>query len=633
MTSLPFRSDIEGLRGVAVILVIAFHLDLPFVTGGYIGVDVFYVISGFLITSIIQRGTTLQPASLADFYNRRIKRLLPAFLFVLGVTTIGCMWFMLPDDLISYCKSVRESLLLRSNHFFARETSNYFAPDAGDLPLLHTWSLSIEWQYYLVFPAAFLVIKRLVTQRWLFAVMLGLTVVLVMVSAMAVRQPGGAYFSATARAFEFFLGALVALARQSAVPRTAANTLVALSVAGLACVAVAFSPQTPFPGTNALIVCLLAAVSLRYGANSTILSNRVMVHIGRRSYSLYLWHWPIVALASYLQLRNSAYASALLLIPILLMSEFTYSFIERPGIRLQAGIPASFSKLVVLPILVALAMLQIVREFEGFPGRLGPEAARVFRTLKEFDRDRKRCNDLDAGADIERCAFGDLAATDRALLLGDSHAQHYWALVETLARHAHVKVYGLTNGECLALDGARLIRHGVPYTYCTDVTRDHYATIATGKYKYVFLGQRWIGYPESELELLEPTIAAIINSGAIPVLLEPIAENGTNASKCFFRHIKLRESYRDECTISADNDFAREKKQFVDELIERVRRRHPELIVVDPKVVQCDARKCQTVIDGIPIYSDLHHLTDFGAETLAARLLRRSGNPLSVRSP
>ena len=634
-TSLPFRSDIEGLRGVAVLLVIAFHLDLPFVTGGFIGVDVFYVISGFLIASIVQRGVTLQPASLADFYGRRIKRLLPAYLFVLACTSIACAILMLPDDLISYFRSVRETLLIRSNHYFLREISNYFAPDASDLPLLHTWSLSIEWQYYLLFPAGFLTIRRLVGERRLVPCMLVLTAALVVVSAIAVQEPTVAYFSATARAFEFVLGALVAVAKPAALTRNGANAAIALSVAGLLALAVAFSPATPFPGLNALAVCLLAAVIIRYGASSTILSHRWIVYVGRRSYSLYLWHWPVVALAGYVQLRHpgSIHETVVLLLLIFMLSEFTYTFVERPGIRLRSGFPASLGLLYMLPLGVAVATLPVVRAFDGYPGRLGPESTHVFEVIKKFSRDREHCNDLAVGADIEPCAFGDPAATDRALLLGDSHAQHYRAFVDTLASQARVKVYGLTNGECLALAGASLTRHGAPYTYCTEATREHYAMIAKGKYKYVFIGQRWIGYPESQLELLEPSVEAILASGAIPVILKPIAEDGRNASKCFYRHLKLRQAYKDDCNIRADNDFERDKKKFVDALIERIRQRHPQMIVVDPKVVQCDARECETVVDGMPIYSDLHHLNDFGSETLARRLIRKTGNPLVGNAP
>lgn len=627
--SIPYRGDIEGLRGVAVALVVAFHLDL-FVPGGFIGVDVFYVISGFLIASLIERGVTLRPASLADFYSRRLKRLLPAFLVMLAVTTAACLLLMLPEDLIGYWKSVRESLLFRSNRFFAREIASYFAPDASTLPLLHTWSLSIEWQYYLLFPAGFLLLKRFVPRRMIFGSMLALTAMLVAVSVLEAGQPGGAYFSATARAFEFMLGASIALAPTASLARKRANVVVAAALAGLAYLAFAFSPRVTFPGLNALLVCLLAGLVIRYGAASTLLAGRGTVYLGQRSYSIYLWHWPIVALAGYLDLRSatSLPVNLALLIPILLISELSYSFVERPGLRARMGFAGSSLLLYAAPLLVAVALMPVLRHYDGFPGRLGPEAARIFGTLKAAARDRERCNDLDPGADIEQCAFGDLGASDRALLLGDSHAQHYWAFVDVLAKQARVKVYGLTNGECLALEGVHLIRNGRPYAGCTEATRAHYEMIAGRGFRFVILAQRWIGYPESELALLDGSIEAIVRSGATPVVLKQVAEDGRNPSKCFFRHIKLRQRYQEDCDIAADNPFAREKKRYVDGLIARAGRRFPSLVVIDVQRVQCGIGPCATVIEGAPIYSDLHHLSDYGSETLARRLVSLTGNPL-----
>jgi len=426
----------------------------------------------------------------------------------------------------------------------------------------------------------------------------------------------------------------VALVAPASMARARANLTVAAAVAGLVCLAIVYSPRTSFPGINALLVCLLAAMAIRYGANSTLLSSRWIVHVGRRSYSIYLWHWPVVALAGYLNLRDagSLAANLLLLVPIYALSALSYSLVERPGIRLQYREATSLALFAVIPLLFVVSTLPVLRSHDGFPARLGPEAERVFQTLKSFKRDRERCNDLGAGADIERCALGDLQASDRALLLGDSHAQHYWAFVDVLARQAHVKVYGLTNGECLALDGARLIRNAVPYVGCAEATRAHYEMIARDHFRFVFLAQRWIGYPEAQLEHLNGSIDAIVASGAIPVILKPVAENGRNPARCFFRHIKLRQSIQDDCGIAVDNDFVREKKRFVDVLIERARKRHPRLLVIDIQRVQCEGAECATTIDGTPIYSDLHHLNDYGSDMLAQRTLQLLGSPLTARA-
>ncbi|WP_422462359.1 acyltransferase family protein [Endozoicomonas sp. ALB115] len=157
---MQFRTDLEGLRGLAVLAVMLLHFNVPSFTGGYIGVDIFFVLSGYLISSLILHDIKNNNFSYLNFYNRRIKRLIPATLLVVAVTVVVYSFLLLPNEYISFMRSVREVLLFNANNYFAKEVGNYFSTEAEASPLLHTWSLAIEWQFYFIFPIVFLTLAR-----------------------------------------------------------------------------------------------------------------------------------------------------------------------------------------------------------------------------------------------------------------------------------------------------------------------------------------------------------------------------------------------------------------------------------------------------------------------------------------
>ena len=211
---LPYRKDIDGLRGIAVLLVIAFHFNLRPITAGYIGVDIFFVISGFLITSLLCRETTIF-SPLRNFYARRIKRLLPMFLVFSIATTAIATGLLLPDDYLHYIRSLYFAFLFQANSYFDDEAKDYFAPNSHELPLLHIWSLSIEWQFYLLFPLLFLIARKILPQRFLVA---GVTVLTISLAIVSIRKTGNsqsAYLSTSARFFELMTGCVAALIKMA----------------------------------------------------------------------------------------------------------------------------------------------------------------------------------------------------------------------------------------------------------------------------------------------------------------------------------------------------------------------------------------------------------------------------------
>jgi hypothetical protein len=228
----------------------------------------------------------------------------------------------------------------------------------------------------------------------------------------------------------------------------------------------------------------------------------------------------------------------------------------------------------------------------------------------------------------ERCAFGDLRSDKLAVLIGDSHAGHYWEFVNALGQDAHVKVYGVMGSECLMLPRRNFSLHGQAQPECEKTTSEVFELIDNKHFSYVLIAQRWIGFDADQLSHLGSAVARIIASGATPVILGPVAEDGTDTKNCFYRHIKLRQPYSDECAIQKDNSFGRPAKNYARLLFEEVRKRHPTTILIDPQQVQCNDSKCATVIDRTPLYDDVHHINGFASNLFAHRYIESIGNPL-----
>ena len=310
---IKYRADIDGLRALAVAVVILFHLGFQPLEGGFIGVDVFFVISGFLITQIIEGQIGKGGFSLKHFYVRRIRRLIPAMLVTVITTFVAATFILAPEDFIGFAKSCIGAAFSVSNFVFLAE-AGYWDTASELKPLLHTWSLGVEEQFYLIWPALLILIHRFVSfdQRWI--VYLALTVFGVWFSAFGLQSnPSAAFYLTPFRIFEFSMGALIAHVSYMRVwKRLSENVLICegLFIAGFSmiifCVLV-YKGTTPFPGYNAVLPCAGTVLILLSGASeqqqgplgSLVLCNPVSRWLGQISYSAYLVHWPIIAFYRY----------------------------------------------------------------------------------------------------------------------------------------------------------------------------------------------------------------------------------------------------------------------------------------------------------------------------------------------
>ncbi|WP_374546615.1 acyltransferase family protein [Rhodoblastus sp.] len=446
-----FRPDINGLRALAVLAVVAFHAGLP-VWGGFVGVDIFFVISGFLITRIILSERVAGAFSIAGFYGKRVRRILPALLLVMFVSW-GVGWFMLnPDDFRRFGGHMEGSSYFSVNLWLYRQAQGpaaYFDPAARYMPLLHLWSLSIEEQFYLIWPALMLLLFRV--SRFLLPAIAALFLLSLAFSIFITpRDPNAAFFFLSSRAWELALGALLAQRAVFADPPPssafALNLRAGLGIAMMLASLWLYSEATPWPGSAALLPtvgCALVIGAPGAQISNILLGNRIAQFFGRISYPLYLWHWPLLSFA-HVNVGEllPPWLMALLLGFSVLFAWLTWRFIERPVAKGYSRRPLVVAGILLATTALAGGLGSLTRQQNGFPKRSPPEvlaivdyvgvAAKVLVANHVCsDSEIARMGSLDeqkskAHAFYERSGCLKIDNPERPIvaLLGDSHAMH-----------------------------------------------------------------------------------------------------------------------------------------------------------------------------------------------------------------
>ncbi|HSD36544.1 MAG TPA: acyltransferase family protein [Rhodocyclaceae bacterium] len=456
---LKYRPDIDGLRALAVLSVMLFHFGATWLPGGFVGVDIFFVISGFLITAIIVREMDQGSFSFARFYQRRFRRIFPALWVVLLVCMPIAGYLMLTQERVALSWSAIAATASVSNVFFWKHLG-YFDGGADETPLLHTWSLSVEEQYYILFPIFLLLAHRYLRKHLPALLMVVIAASLAGSMLLTEHKPSAAFYLPVSRAFELCLGALFALLPAASVaPRKA----FALCLTGLLLCfgAIAgFNTTLAFPGALALIPCAGAALLLYFGgvANPATawLGNPVAAWIGRISYSLYLWHWPILVFYKYYVMRPlSGTETAGLLVAIFLAATLSYRLVETPFRKaIKTARPRRDLGLAVLMFATVIVPASLTISHDGFPD---PQTSAMLDSLQKDTAVQKDApcffNDAEGAEaipDLARCRLktNDKPGTRRVLLWGDSYANHYVGEIRSNPAFNSLNVTYLTHTGC-----------------------------------------------------------------------------------------------------------------------------------------------------------------------------------------
>ena len=434
------RDDIDGLRALAVVPIVLFHFGAGLLSGGYVGVDVFFVISGFVIARSIAGDVDAGRFSLRAFYVRRVCRILPALVATVLVTTAAAIWLLLPEDLVTHFRSVAAIGGFSSNIFFWR-SSGYFEAAAQTRPLLHSWSLAVEEQFYFFAPVPLALLHRRRPGWWLPAILIVAAGSLAASVAMVFTAPTAGYFLLPSRAWELLLGA--AVARASAAPTQRPAGREALAALGLAMVAgsmVLLDEKSAFPGWNALFPCIgtVLVILAGTGAGRLPVVNRLLATaapraIGRISYSLYLVHWPIVALFQYRLMRPpTAIEGAAMLVVSIALAALSWRFVEEPvrryAYRLRA-LPRAQWRVIAVGLAGSAAL--VAAGLAGAAAGGWPARFPGYRPVAISGQEQwggATCFNEDPSQPIawraDRCTRTHVRG-GRVLLWGDSHAAHY----------------------------------------------------------------------------------------------------------------------------------------------------------------------------------------------------------------
>ena len=436
-----FRRDIQGLRAIAVMAVIVFHVCNTWLPSGFVGVDVFFVISGYIVTSLIVDGH--RKFNWLDFYWGRIKRIVPAYVVMIALVTVVASLLFLDSDFDFYKKSVESSLLFLSNQYFS-DFGSYFGPGAYELPLLHTWSLAIEMQFYVLLP----VVIWLTPRNWLSWLMGIICILLLVYSQWRLGLQDSqreVYFALYSRIPEFIIGVLVALTGLG--KNWSSKVSLFASWIGLLVLLVSFCVigQKSFPGLASVAPCIATAllIASRKGVVARLLSTSALVWVGALSYSLYLWHWPILALIRYYVGSYELSTPWLLgfFLVTFLLSWLSYHFVEtlaRNSMSILAR-PVSVGVLVIIAGVVILGSMPLHAIVEK------PVPAE----LTQYAPATNICH----GQIIGNCLQGDLTQSPSILVLGDSHAAQLNEFFNVAGKQNKFAARIITSSNCVPIPG------------------------------------------------------------------------------------------------------------------------------------------------------------------------------------
>ncbi|ROH93517.1 acyltransferase [Stagnimonas aquatica] len=612
------RNDIDGLRAVAVGLVVLFHLDFP-VSGGFVGVDVFFVISGYLITAILRDDLASGRYSLLEFYQRRARRILPALAVVLLASTLAALVLLLPSGLRGYGLSLASTGLFASNFYFWSD-AGYFAGAAESRPLLHTWSLAVEEQFYLLFPLLLAFFHRH-ARSGLRLALAALAVGSLLYSEWQLRRaPEGAFYLLPSRAWELLLGSLLAMGSVPRIRNAALRQgLGWLGLAAIVYAACTYTEKTRFPGLAALAPCLGAALLIHSGGDTQVarlLALRPVRFVGLISYSLYLWHWPLIVFYREGLLGDYGLPQRLgLLAASLALAVLSWRYVETPFRQLDRHRwPAARLLPAAVAALLGTVALGALLRIDGLPQRFSP-AERAMAAWLDYDRDAQfragRCF-LSSGGDFRQYDTGLCLAEseDRpdVLLIGDSHAGHLW---EGLARQfPEINLQQATASGCLPLlkaEGAARCTKLMRYIFEQHLTRHRPDAI--------LLSALWPGW---KLDELVSTVHYLRQYSPRVVVLGPVT--GYRIGEHYrvpLPQLLALSQHRQQPELIGQY-LSRERLQTDQTMRQRFAAEGLEYVsAIDPL---CANAACRTLTpEGVPMQFDHGHLTPDGARWLAGQ--------------
>ena len=644
-----FRPDIEGLRGIAILLVVCFHAGVVGAAGGFVGVDVFFVLSGFFITGILDRELgSSGTIDITDFYGKRAVRLLPPLFVVLLTTLAAAMWLYAPIDRVDIARTTRAVALYAGNIEFAQNEVNYFS--SGASPLLHTWSLAVEEQFYFAWPLLLLVLAALVRRpsdgmdgerrpaprKFIVGVaIVGAASFAASMWFTTHAQPW-AFFGMPTRLWEFVLGGAIALTMTSTRGASRFSIVQATGLVGVAVAVALYDRGTPYPGMAALLPAFSGAALLIGGSRapesliSRALSARWLRALGVLSYAWYLWHWPLIGIGGVLDPSLGVSGKLAWSAGGLMLAWLTHRFVEAPAregrllnLRVDQLAPAAFVASLVVALIAHGAMLAAARQ-----------AARPDqRTFAAARNDRMLHNCWATTVDEPRgaCEFGDTRAKTTVVLFGDSHAEHWLGALDRIGKARGWKIVLMVKGGCPVAELTDFAhRRGAQYyqeclRYREAMVRrivamrpdaailsswDHYLP-ADG------MPNEWQVSPEHWRDGLRSTYTRITSAGIPTIAIRGTPRTWFSVPECLSRRA-AGVPFAQECRYDRGKAFTPAAVKAQTDAAKGL-----AVGMVDMNDQICASARCDVIRNGIIVFTDDNHLTASFSKSVAPAMSTR----------
>ena len=626
-----FRKDINGLRAIAVVSVVLFHFGVAGFSGGFVGVDIFFVISGFLMTGIVARGFEKKNFSFINFYLARARRIIPA-LFFLTVALLTLGWFYLsPIDYTTLAREVDRSLLFLSNNYFYKK-SGYFDPDSHERLLLHTWSLSVEWQFYILYPILLFAVSKInlnLTAKVIFAFFIASFSYSVFKSH---ADPSYAFYMLPSRAWEMFLGGIVYYAARNERYKLNKDWCLYIGLAAVVLSILVYSPATVWPGVAALLPTVGTALILYAGKDSFLISNVVSQKLGDWSYSIYLWHWPLVVSVLLFDIEKTSLVTIALISLSIVLGALSYYCIENPVRKILTSNKRLFVfLLIVIPLAIVFALAKSIRDSKGFIDRVPEDAFAVFDQANNKFHELDKCQKKRKKED---CIYG--SGELGVIVIGDSHAMSIiGSIVTSLDNNT---VLDWSHSGCPTIDGVKYT--GDKPARCNNFLSPRLEKLSAYAGVPILVSNRFsahlLGSNESKntvqvpaLYLTQPykqfsdsyideisqgyvkTLCSLAENNPV-YILKPTPELKLHVPNIMGRTLMLS---GEEKRVSISLAQHTERNQIALRILDKVASQC-DITLLDPIPYLCTSERCYGDIDGLPMFYDDDHLNVLGADLL-----------------
>lgn len=652
MSTIKYRPDIDGLRAFAIISVLIYHTYPSALPGGFVGVDIFFVISGFLISSLLFQEQDQGSINILSFYQRRVKRIFPALSIVLISTYVFGWLSLMPDEFKDVGKHIAAGSSFTSNIALWSE-AGYFDTRAHTKPLLHLWSLGVEEQFYIFLPLLLILIPSAPKYRFLYISTCMATSFIACI-IFSTADPAANFYWPITRFWELLIGVMASLAHVAVSGKKTSNIKSAIGCTLIIYAVFATDEHRPFPGYAALAPTLGTALVIMANPsaqiNKIVLASRWMIWVGLISFPLYLWHWPIIAYLRIITPENFASLRPWAIALSIFLAWLTYRYVEIPFRKKPITLKQSLFLIILMATIGLIGYNAHIRHglrFRVASSQIEPEWFAWPSSYENAIACRKKIsnNELDYCNDNNEKS---ILTPGTTLIVGDSHANHFFPGLADKYTKAGKEILLLGKGGCAPIFDLEIYQNGSPQKCKSAINQALTIAENNNAVSTVVLSARWPLYingtefgindtnkkrqlspdnsktPDDQfdifLESLAITIKRLQAAHKRVAIISTTPEMGFNPKYCFGEIKGLVFQRRAKSTCAIERSAFIDRNNRTQTALEKIKSRYPSILIIEPSEAICKEHLCWAESDGKPLYRDEDHLSFFGSQLLAEKI-------------